>query len=301
MVILAKIGQRDDSKFAHSVKSPPRIVLQKISYELNKSIKNEYDGDTDASVRQKFETRKTQWCYACTATFSGDELIQNTDCMEISEQSLALPILDYNCATKMDRQRVLYRNNWYDVWSLERGRSSYFYSQEEIISRYSNYDLIATGETAFDRRQVPCADNYCNNISGWEIINAFPNTKLLAENFTSLEYDNKRSKSPPESCFVCQEVLVSDGNVLESLEGEENCVLLTQNSTVEPIITEHKECGVTESWGYARKLDGTVATLSSAERRIVSWGDPSPFNCLPGWSYCYAYCQEGDKCNGRFI
>ena len=114
-------GYPDDGKFAHSVKSPPRIVLQKISYELNKSIKNEYDGETDASVRQKFETRKTQWCYACTATFSGkktcchilfncikgDELIQNTDCMEISEQSLALPILDYNCATKMDRQRFL--------------------------------------------------------------------------------------------------------------------------------------------------------------------------------------------------
>ena len=171
---------------------------------------------------------------------------------------------------------MLYRNNWYDVWSLERGRSSSHFSQEEIISRYSNYNLIATGETAFDRRQVPCADNYCNNISGWEIINAFPNTKLFAENLFSLKLDNKGSKSPPESCFVCQEVLVSDGNVLESLEGEENCVILNQNSTVETITTEHKECGVTESWGYARKLDGTVGYLSSAERRIVSWGDPSP-------------------------
>lgn len=172
--------------------------------------------------------------------------------------------------------RVLYRNNWYDVWSLERGRSSYFYSQEDIINRYSNYDLIATGETAFDRRQVPCAENYCNNISGWEIINAFPKTNLFAENLISLEFDDKGSKPPPESCYVCQEVLVSDGVSLESLEGEANCVILNQNSTVELITTDHKECGVTESWGYARKLDGTVANLSSAERRIVSWGDPSP-------------------------
>lgn len=123
---------------------------------------------------------------------------------------------------------------------------------------------------------MPCAENYCNNISGWEIINAFPKTNLFAENLISLEFDDKGSKPPPESCYVCQEVLVSDGVSLESLEGEANCVILNQNSTVELITTDHKECGVTESWGYARKLDGTVANLSSAERRIVSWGDPSP-------------------------
>ena len=173
---------------------------------------------------------------------------------------------------------MLYRNSWYEVWNLERTRSNYFYSQDEVIDRYSNYDLVATGESAFDRRQVPCAENYCNNISGWEILEAFAATEFFdEENFASKDKENEE-KSPPESCFVCQEVLVNDAGVFESVEGNENCVILNDSSIVESITTEHRECGVTESWGYARKKDGTIANLSSAERRVVSWGDPSPVN-----------------------
>ena len=282
-------GYPDDGRFMLSKTTIPKRILQSI--HLKKSTNQEEQ--KLFKIEEDIVNRQLQWCHICKTTFSGDELVQNTDCMEITEDSIALPIVDYNCATQMDRQKydninpnksiiddcsVLYRNNWYDVWNLERTRSSYFYSQNDVIDRYSNYDLVATGESAFDRRQVPCAENYCNNISGWEILEAFPGKKLFEEDHFVSKNKEKEGKSPPDSCFVCQEVLVNDSGVLESVEGDEDCVILNDSSAVESITTEHRECGVTESWGYARKKDGTIANLSSAERRIVSWGDPSPVN-----------------------